>query len=238
MLLAMYVGIALALIVTTVGPIALREGLEGFRQPGVAVLSAPLMLMFFALTGHARADCHSRRAERELDRAPPRAGRSFGSINGVRLAMIAVGVLPAAIVGGGSAAILWGLWSALVHAMVCAAMGWLLTEILLAGLRKIPFTCIYFPGRPRVQLWPLYILAFTNYCFTTAAIEIYLIRHPRTLGVSLAFAGAAIVGIATLRARALARPPGLRFEEEDPEALFEGFRLSEGLAAQSRRLEL
>jgi hypothetical protein len=38
-----------------------------------------------------------------------------------------------------------------------------------------------------------------------------------------------------LRRRELGAPDGLRFEESDPEALFEGFRLSEALAARATR---
>ena len=48
------------------------------------------------------------------------------------------------------------------------------------------------------------------------------------VGILLGF----IVALRMVTARALAAPPGLRFEEEDPDAIFEGFRLSEGLAAE------
>jgi hypothetical protein len=37
-----------------------------------------------------------------------------------------------------------------------------------------------------------------------------------------------------VRARRLGELTGFRFEEQDPEAMFQGFKLSEGLAASPR----
>ena len=49
-------------------------------------------------------------------------------------------------------------------------MGWLLVEILMMGLDKLPFTCTYFPGTSRVgTLWPFYLTGFVTYSYTVAA---------------------------------------------------------------------
>jgi hypothetical protein len=54
------------------------------------------------------------------------------------------------------------------------------------------------------------------------------------LGVLLASVAAVSAGLAHLRQRHLQPPPGLIYEEEEPGGrMFEGFKLSEGLAAES-----
>jgi hypothetical protein len=55
--------------------------------------------------------------------------------------------------------------------------------------------------------------------------------RPRAWAIFVLVLFAAIQLLIRLRRRELGGPFGLRFEEDDPEALFAGFRLSEGLAA-------
>ena len=97
-------------------------------------------------------------------------------------------------------------------------MGWALVEVLMMGVRKMPFTCTYFPGNSRVgTLWPFYLTGFITYAYTTAAWEATFLYRP--------------VNVLTLprhprgRDRVSHDPPpfrssepltGLRFQEEDP----------------------
>jgi hypothetical protein len=113
--------------------------------------------------------------------------------------------------------------------------GVLLADVLLVRLRKIPFTCTYRPGRSRARtLWPLYIAAFSVYSFGLANLEVIALHNTLVLGAVLLVAGLMDGGLAVLRHFDLQPPPGLSYAEEDPDALFGGFRLSEGLAAESR----
>jgi hypothetical protein len=234
MLLALYIGVAGALVVAAIVPLALRDGGSLLARPGVAVLSAPLVLMFFALTGM-----------RALFAIPVEPGARWSvrlaepqdlkaAMRGVRKAMLVLGVLPAVALAVASAAVLWGKITALVHGVMCVLLGILLTEILAVGLCKVPFTCTYLPGRSRIRtLWPFYLTGFTTYTYSMASLELRVLDSPPRL---LAVAGAICVAIglaAVARARFLRELPGLRFEEEDPTAIFEGFHLSEGLAASA-----
>ncbi len=242
LLMAMYVGVALAFVASAIVPLAIRLGLAGFRTPEIELLSAPFFLSFFALVGmrvalaipvEPKASWAPRLAE-----PPNRAAAS----DGVRNAMLIVGVLPSVIVAAASAAILWSAAAALLHALVAAIMGWLLTELLLWHFPKLPFTCTYFPGTSRVgTFWPLYMIAFGNYTLSTAAFEWSLLRRfsPRPLVVFVMVVGLFIGLLWLRRHRELQRLEGFRFEEEDPAAIFSGFQLSEGLAAapeESRQL--
>ena len=235
LLLSLYLGFALAVAIVVVSPVVVRHGLSGFARPTVAVMAIPLVFQFFTLVGlrlliGIPVEPKANWIVRLLEPADRRQ-----AISGVRTALIVVGVLPASALGAFSAVVLWGLWPALTHGTVCLLAGWLLTELLLVRLRKIPFTCTYSPGRSRIQLWPLYLVAFSNYCFTTAAIDLSLVGSPRGFVAFVGILLGIIVALRMVTARALAAPPGLRFEEEDPDAIFEGFRLSEGFAARADR---
>ena len=81
-------------------------------------------------------------------------------------------------------------------------------------------------------MWPLYLTAFTTFTYSMAGLEFEMPRRPRMLAwfVGVVTCGALVTRF--LRRLWLAAEPGLRFAEEDPDALFEGFHLSEGLAAR------
>jgi hypothetical protein len=234
LLLAMYVGAAFALVASAIVPVAIRDGLASFTDPGVEVLSAPLVLGFLSLIGLrvAFAIPVEPRANWVVRLHEP--AHRVAAIDGVRAAMMLAGVLPSVLVAAASAAILWGAWPALVHVIVCILMAWGLVEILLMRLEKIPFTCTYYPGTSRFgTLWPLYLTGFITYGYSTAAFELLLIEHPRRL-VSFAVVALAVIAILTGRRRhRLGALSGFRFEEEDPDMMFAGFRLSEGLAARA-----
>ena len=62
---------------------------------------------------------------------------------------------------------------AIVHAAAVALLGLLLVELLLIRLDKLPFTCSYYPGASKTRtLWPFYLIAFINYCYTSTALEL------------------------------------------------------------------
>ena len=99
-------------------------------------------------------------------------------------------------------------------------------------LCKVPFTCTYLPGRSQVKtMWPLYFTAFMTFTYSMAGLEVQMLRRPRVFMAFIVCASAGALITRYLRRVWLASEPGLRFTEDDPDALFEGFHLSEGLAA-------
>jgi hypothetical protein len=234
LIVSMHLGVALALVVSALVPLAMRRGVAGFDQPSVEILSAPLVVMFFVLIGFrfAMAVPVEPRANWVVRLLEP--GDRPLAINGVRTAMLLVGVLPPAVVAGVAAAALWGPFAGAKHLMFCISMGWLLVEILMLRLAKIPFTCTYYPGRSRVAtFWPLYLTAFITYAYTAAAWEADIFTQATTFAQTLLAITIAIVVLTQLRRHNLRSIPGFRFVEEDPTMIFEGFNLSEGFAAAS-----
>jgi hypothetical protein len=233
MLLSLYVAVALAFVFSAIVPLILRGDPAALARPGVAVTSAPLVVMFFVLVGL-----------RALFAIPiePKANWTFrlcepanrrAVVAGVRRAMLFACVAPVTLAAAASVAIPWGATRGLAHGVFCALMGLLLTELLLVRLCKVPFTCTYFPGSARVRtLWPFYLIGFMTYSYTAGALEAdVLLRSVRAYTVACLLLACAIAALALARAVRLNRAAGLRFEEPDPDGIFPGFSLSEGLAA-------
>jgi hypothetical protein len=151
--------------------------------------------------------------------------------------MLLAVVVPVTAIAAVTAAALWGAWPALVHGVACLAMGLLLIEALLIALRKLPFTCTYFPGLARVRmLWWAYLTAFTTFSYSTPLVEQAMIEGRSGLGLFIIVTGTAILALDLYRQRAAGSLDGFKYNEEDPAAMFAGFDLSEGLAA-NRRIE-
>jgi hypothetical protein len=233
LLLSMYVGVALALVASALVPLVLRRGFAAVATPSVEMLSAPLVLNFFTLVGMRVAIAIP---------VEPRANWMFRlreptdrvhTIDGVAVALLLVGVVPSVGLAAATAAGLWGVRVAVFHAGICGLMGWLLTELLLMRLDKMPFTCSYLPGRSRIgTLWPLYLNGFIAYCYVTAAAELrFFFARPSLMMKWSIVLLAAIILLIVRRRRMLRTLMGLRFQEEDPDAAFAGFQLSEGFAA-------
>jgi hypothetical protein len=182
MLLATYVGFGCAIIVSQIGPLLIREGWSALREPGTVLLAAPFVLQFCAIIGarlvlaipvEPRANWIVRLCE------PRDRQRTIDAVRNVLLGSI---VAPITLIAVITALALWGLWWAVVHAVMCIGMGWLLTEAVLVGFVKIPFVCTYYPGRSRMRtLWPFYLVALFAYSMGAAAIERIIASHPLAL---------------------------------------------------------
>jgi hypothetical protein len=235
MLLALYLAVALALVVSGTMPLMLEHDPRALAHPRVALMSAPLVVLFFMLIGM-----------RALFAIPVELGANWlfrlrepadrpAVVAGVRRALLTGCVIPVAAMAAIGTAWLWGPRVGLLHGLFCALMGLVLSEILLIRLCKIPFTCTYFPGTARVRLlWPAYIAAFTNYAYTSASLETeILLDRPFAYAVCCTILCAIVGVLAFARARSLHARTGLLFVEPDPHALFAGFDLSEAHAANA-----
>ena len=218
MLLAGWVGLALAMILSSSVPFIVRNGWDALARPAPVVLVAPLILaaltmtglrMLFAIPTEIRANWTIRSQPVPVTRA----------IDGAMAALLACGALPAVLLAFVSASLLWGAAVGAKHALFCAVLGVGLAEVLSMGLDKIPFTCTYMPGKGRlVKLWPLYLTLFSLYTISMASLEAALLRRGgffTAVGILAALALIATV----IRRRRTAELPALRFEEEPLDAL-------------------
>lgn len=234
MLLALYAGVALALVLSAFIPLLMRVGLPGLNVPSIPLLSTPFVLIFLCLVGMRAAFSIpvEPKAAWVIRLLEPKD--RVAAISGARSAMIVGVVLPVAVLAAVSTTLLLGAWHAVVHTTFCVLLGWLLAEVLALTLNKIPFTCTYYPGLSRLRtLWPLYFIAFTTFCYTTPSLEYAAFSRPSSLIRFIVVMIIAIAAARFLRSYRLRALPGFRFQEEDPETMFQGFSLSEGIAANT-----
>jgi hypothetical protein len=239
MLVALYAGVALALLLSGFIPLVMTRGLAGLAHPTLPLLSAPFVLMFFSLAGmrSAFAIPVEPKANWVLRMLEP--GNRSAAINGAGASMLAVAVLPISSLAWISSLVLLDAWQAFVHAAFCILLGWFLIELLMLTLLKIPFTCTYYPGLSKMRtFWPLYLTAFTTFSYTTPLIEQKAFTDVSVLVWMAGLVFASVVAMRLVRAKRLGELTGFRFEEQDPEAMFQGFKLSEGLAAGPTRSRL
>jgi hypothetical protein len=219
MLLAGWVGLALALILSSIVPFTIRNGWAAFARPTPIVLVAPLILAALTMTGLRMlfaipAEIRANWAIRLRQPVPVSL-----AIDGAAGALIACGVLPAVLLALGSATLLWGVAIGIKHALFVAVLGVGLAEVLSIGLDKIPFTCTYMPGKGRlIKLWPLYLTLFSLYTVSMASLEAALMRKGGfAVGLGILFVLAVIAAI--IRRQRASELPALCFEEPPLDAL-------------------
>ena len=219
MLLAGWVGLAIAMILSTWGGALARSGWRYFSVPTPVALAAPLILAALVMTGMRMlfAIPTEIRANWSIRTRQPLPVQQ--AIDGATAALVMCGVLPAVVLAFGSGTFLWGLRTGAMHALFCGVLGLLLAEVLSIGLDKVPFTCTYMPGKAQiVKLWPLYLTLFSFYTGAMASLETQLLRRGGFLVAIAIFIGLTVIA-AFIRRRSTADLPNLRFEEEAADAL-------------------
>lgn len=238
-LLATYVGFAAAIAMASLISLFSKDGAGMLNAPTTTVLSVPLVFNFVVLCGvRVLVAIPTEIQANWAFRLHAREDQIFAASRGVRVALMLAIVAPIALVTAFMGAVLWGTRTGVILGLFTGSAGMVLLDILLVAFRKIPFTCTYYPGRSRARtLGPLYLLAFSMYAYALARLELVLLDRPLLVtGLFLALVAAADMALAYLRHRVLQPPPGFTYEEQDPDAVFGGFRLSEGLAAETHRI--
>jgi hypothetical protein len=220
MVLAVWVGVAVALTISAALPVLVRFGRNALDRPQEALLVGPLILAalvqtgmrsLFALPVEIRANWAIRLSEpKQLSRA----------LSGPAAALVVAGVLPTALLAWLTGTWLWGARIGVMHATYSGMAALILVQVLMRGLDKIPFTCTYSPGKARIgKLWPLYLTLFSIFTYTAAALEAELLRRPRAFVWTLMLMAGVAGLLWMLRLRRSRELNGLCFESEPDEAL-------------------
>ena len=216
LVLAVWMGLALALTISAALPVLVRFGWARLAEPSGATLVGPLifaaliqagMRTLFAIPVEIRARWIFLLHE-------PRAVASV--LEGATAALLVAGVGAPAALAFGMGWVLWGATTGLAHATFVAALALLLAQLFGLGLDRVPFTVPYMPGTAKIgKLWPLYLTLFSVFTYAMAELEAFALQHAtvylRTVGVVV---GLALMLLAVRRRRAH-RLPGLRFEPDD-----------------------
>ena len=184
------------------------------------LLSIPLILSFFALSGlrlvfeipaEVRANWIFQLTERL---ASPEL------LSGVRKAMIVWGVIPILTLGFPIYALHTGFGEAVAAFLLDCVLSLILVEIMLLRFRKVPFTCSYLASKSGNRaVWVVCWVAFSSYAYTLARAEVWALRHPTELVVSAAFLLAGLCWLRVYNHRFLRQGACLVYEEEPEPAV-------------------
>ena len=220
MLLAVWIGVALALTISAAVPVVVRLGWKAFEVPRGALLVGPLIFSVLVQTGlrslfaipvEVKANWAFRMAE------PVRLSEALA---GGAAALTVAGVLPSMLLAFASAAWLWGPVAGVKHAIFCGAVGIVLVQVLMRAADKVPFTCTYFPGAARIgKFWPFYLTAFSLITYGMADREVHLLQNPPAFAIVVGLLALTAALLWWLRRREARQLVNLRFEGESVDGL-------------------
>lgn len=215
LILAAYVGTGLAIVLETIVTLSFRGGDAWKPARQMALLSLPLVVSFFLLSGMRFVfNIPSELAANWIFQITERGERS-AYLSGVRKCMWMVVVAPLTVAVLPVYSLLFSVETAIVHAAYCALLSLILIEALLWRLEKVPFACSYAPGKvPVVVLLCGYWLAFMSYTNLMVLIESYFLQSRMATAICLAVLGGALWGWTIYRRRPPAESTTLVFEEE------------------------
>jgi hypothetical protein len=236
LLMSIYVGAALAMMITFVLPDIIRFGPSALASPTLSALALPLVLSAGLSVGiriliTIPADMPARWI---FQTAPVSTWRVDAATHKALLLLV---LPPVMLTAALTAGLLWSVELGWLHAIYCGSLALLLCEVVLIRYRGIPLTRPYVPGGSRFHmLWAVYISIFFTYTFTSAELERGLYGSYGRSGVLIAaavFAGLSLAAWAR-RKWTLRSVEAVTFEAEIPEdVMFQGFNLSEIQAAQA-----
>jgi hypothetical protein len=165
LLLAGFVGLGIAIAMQDVTTNWNAAPHSGAYLPSATVLSAPLAIVFFLLSGLAFV--FGVPAELSANWIFQVAGEfAGGAAQPAARRLMLIFLAPVMIVTASVYSALWGLGIGIGHTAFLLAASLLLVEVLLVGYHKIPFACSYAAGKNNVGLvLATYFLAF--FCFAT-----------------------------------------------------------------------
>lgn len=184
-------------------------------RPGEALLSIPLVISFFTLSGMRMVFEFPSElsANWVFQIAEERNGRK--GLAGVRKSMLALAIVPLFAVTLIVYALLWGAVASLSAVLFGVLLSLILMEILLISFRKIPFTCSYRPGKANLPaLGAAYWLAFSLYAYSLASLESWMVHHPSAWIIAVAVEALVLERLIAWRNRALANDFTFQYEDE------------------------
>jgi hypothetical protein len=193
--LAAYVGVGLALMLQALVGVFSRAGNPAIGTPNPSLLSVPLIISFFVLSGMRVVFAIPAELRANWVFQLSEVHNQAECLAGVRKAMLVFGVLPLFVLLAPVYAFLWGWPMALFHTFFDIVLSLLLIELLLIKFYKIPFTCSYLPGSGNITgLWFVYWLGFATYAYSMASLEAWILQNALRI-VAFYVGGCVTVGV-------------------------------------------
>ena len=226
LLFSAYTGVGMALALESIAALLSRGTAVDALDRAAILLSIPLILSFFALSGmrlifEIPAEVHANWIFQLTEqRTSPEL------LSGVRKAMIVLGMIPLLTLVFPIYALHSSFGQALAAFLLDCLLSLILVELMLLRFRKVPFTCSYLASKSGNRaLWVACWVGFSSYAYTLARAEVWALRHPTELIVSAAFLLAGLCWLRIYNRGFLRQGNPLVFEEE-PEPVVQTLDLS------------
>ncbi len=226
LILATYLGFAIAMLLVTVLATIVRHGMS-LAHPVTSLVSLPLVVMFFLVLGLRSAfavptDVDANWPFRLSD---PGARRST---NATRAALLLLGVAPPLLVTLGIGPVIgWSLDLVTRLVAMQAAAGVLLVECALYGWTKVPFTCVHAADPETVRSgWILGGVLALVFAHAGAALQVAALSSSTGTGRYLLCTCSVAAAVHLARRRADRR---LSLQFDDDRAQHDTLNLSEAL---------
>ena len=181
LLLAGYIGLGMAIAIQDVASDWSGTVRVATHAPSATILSAPLAIAFFLLSGlrfafNVPADLSANWIFRIV---PERRGDQARRVaKKLMLAFLA----PVVIVTAATYSVIWGARLGISHSAFVLLASLLLTDALLVEYRKIPFTCSYSAGKQNAGfLLAVYFLLFLSFSSGLAHLEHWALGRPSVI---------------------------------------------------------
>jgi hypothetical protein len=224
--LAAYVGVGFALMLQALVGVFSRNGNPAIDAPNPSLLSVPLIVSFFVLSGMRVVFAIPAELKANWVFQLSEADGREECLAGVRKAMLIFGALPLFVALAPVYGFLWGWPTAVFHTFFDIVLSLLLIELLLVKFHKIPFTCSYLPGKANITgLWFIYWLGFATYAYSMASLEAWVLQNSLRIAALYLLGCAAVATAVFYRNRHLQEGFTLIFEDT-PEPVVRTLNLS------------
>jgi hypothetical protein len=213
-------GVGFAIVFQSLAGVMASGSRSWWHSPRGVLLPVPLVLSLFLLAGlrYAFTVPAELRANWLFQLAGTAAPREY--LAGMRKAAAIIGIIPLYAVLLPVHVTLWGWVIGGLHTLYGAVVAYLLLDLFLLGLDKLPFTCSYVPGKANLKArWPLYVGGYLGYISLFSGIEFLLLEDQSRFVPFLCAAAIAKVAIEFGRRRMLAGEFALLYDERPEPAV-------------------
>ncbi len=200
LILAGYLSLGLTYALVGMMTMAGSGGWRAMLRPNFVVAAVPMLLSFFVLLGlralfSVPAELEANWAFRITERSQPEA-----EMSAIRKLMLVFAVAPATVLSFALYPAMWGMGLGLRHSVLGTMVIVIAMQAMMYGLRKIPFTCSYLPGKRNLKvMFVIYGVLFSSIAYSVARVELWAARDPFRFAVAIASGAAALAAIAWQR---------------------------------------
>lgn len=219
-LVASCAGVGFAIVFQSLAGVIASGSRTWWQSPQGVLLPAPLVMSLFLIAGmrYAFTVPSELRANWLFQAAGTGAPGEY--MSGMRKAAAIIGIIPLFSVLFAIHVALWGWATGALHTLFGMIVAYLLIDVLLVGLEKLPFTCSYVPGKSNLKAtWPLYLAGYLGYVSLFSAIEYLILEEPSRFILFVSAAAMAKVGIEMYRRHLLAGEFALVYDERPEPAV-------------------